>query len=130
MRALAGAALFGDPVQVRSEVEHIANLYAQAARAAQATARQIDSVTTQLDTLARMLQALAPARDRHAVQAAEALRDPRADHRSVGRRGTGVRCRAATGSTPRGLVSTQKVAKKAAASARKTARKRSRKRSG
>jgi len=78
VRALAGAALFGEAARVRAEVEHIADLYAQAARAAHATARQIDSVTTQLDTLARMLQALAPPRDRDAAQAAEALRAIRA----------------------------------------------------
>jgi len=131
VRALAGAALFGEAARVRTEVEHIADLYAQAARAAHATARQIDSVTTQLDTLARMLQALAPPRDRDAAQAAESLLAIRAlliGESAAGGQPEQVAARPATRTTRR---TAKKAAKKSARkTAGKTAARRGRKRSG
>jgi len=72
VRALGAGALFGDASRVATEVDRVASLYMQAIRVAQATERQVDSATTQISTLARMLRALA-VRDAAAEQAAGAL---------------------------------------------------------
>ncbi len=77
VRALGTGALFGDASRVATEVDRVASLYMQAIRVAQATARQVDSATTQISTLARMLRALA-VRDAAAEQAAAALQALRA----------------------------------------------------
>ena len=77
VRALGTGALFGDASRVATEVDRVASLYMQAIRVAQATARQVDSATTQISTLARMLRALA-VRDAAAEQAAAALHSLRA----------------------------------------------------
>ena len=73
VRALASSALSGEESRVAAEVDRLASLYAQAVRVAQATARQVDSSTTQIATLARMLRALAPAGHRQSGQTAGAL---------------------------------------------------------
>ena len=72
VRALGTGALFGEAARVAAEVDRVASLYTQAIRVAQATARQVDSATTQITTLARMLRALS-VRDAAAEQAAAAL---------------------------------------------------------
>jgi CHAT domain-containing protein/predicted alpha/beta hydrolase family esterase len=72
VRALGTGALFGEASRVAAEVDRVASLYTQAIRVAQATARQVDSATTQITTLARMLRALS-LRDAAAEQTAAAL---------------------------------------------------------
>jgi tetratricopeptide (TPR) repeat protein len=72
VRALGTGALSGDAPRVATDADPVASLYLQAIRVAQATERQVDSATTQISTLARMLRALA-VRDAAAEQTAGAL---------------------------------------------------------